>query len=297
MYSESLKLEVLQGRFLKLEKQNRRFKQLEVAAASLLISCIIMSGSALASQETQTQPAPHATVKPLTNSDILDMLSAGVSQEVVVAKIAASACEFDTSPAALKGLKAAKVPDAVALAMVQSPTRAHGQELTDAEPSAPALIDCKSSGPVYAYPAPPTSGVLQGIDSPGVFMLSCGEKIELLNPGDKQSWLRIRAANGQVGYVSFFLVSRPQSAESTQEGQPSPESKKREDAQKANDDLEDCRTMSQSEYETKMNAVGTLVLTPIQRVYASTRLKQNLDAELRQCRSQYELRLKAIDAQ
>jgi hypothetical protein len=287
--------EGIKCRQLKLEKQNRRFKQLGVAAASLLILCIVMSRSVQASQDSQTQPAPQTTIKPLTNSDILDMLSAGVSQEVVIAKIAASTCEFDTSPAALKLLKAAKVPDAVALAMVQSPTRSHGGELTIAEPSAPALIDCKSVGPVYAYPAPPTSGVLQGIDSPGVFMLSCGEKIELLNPGDKQSWLRIRGANGQVGYVSFYLVSRPQSAESTQEGQPSPESKKREDAQKANDDLEDCRTWSQNEYDTKMNAVGTLALTPIQRVYASTRLKQNLDAELRRCRSQYESRLKASD--
>jgi len=33
------------------------------------------------------------------------------------------------------------------------------------------------------------------------------------------------------------------------------------------------------------------------RVAAASRLRQNLDAELRQCRSQYELRLKAIEAE
>jgi hypothetical protein len=55
------------------------------------------------------------------------MLSAGLSQEVVIAKIAASACEFDTSPAALKAPKAGNVPGAVILAMVQAPTESHRQ--------------------------------------------------------------------------------------------------------------------------------------------------------------------------
>ena len=71
--------------------------------------------------------------------------------------------------------------------------------------------------------------------------------------------------------------------------------KKREEIQKAADDLEDCRTRAQNEYDTKMNLVGTLTLTPIQRVYASTRLKQNLDAEVKNCRTQYESRLKALE--
>ena len=65
------------------------------------------------------------------------MLSAGLSQEIVIAKIAASACEFDTSPAALKVLKTTNVPDAVILAMVQAPAGSRRQELTNAEPSAP----------------------------------------------------------------------------------------------------------------------------------------------------------------
>ena len=43
--------------------------------------------------------------KPLTNADILDMLNSGVSQDIVIAKIKKSACEFDTSPEALKALK------------------------------------------------------------------------------------------------------------------------------------------------------------------------------------------------
>ena len=77
--------------------------------------CLVFSASVPASQHTQT---PQGTVKPLTNANVLDMLNDDLSQEIVIAKIVASACEFDTSPAALKALKATNVPDAVILAMV-----------------------------------------------------------------------------------------------------------------------------------------------------------------------------------
>src|ERR1700674_5736619 len=81
--------------------------------------CVVLSSSMLASQDTQT---PKQNGKPLTNGDVVDMLKASLSQEIVVAKIRASACEFDTSPAALKMLKTANIPEAVILAMVQAPT-------------------------------------------------------------------------------------------------------------------------------------------------------------------------------
>lgn len=77
--------------------------------------------------------------------------------------------------------------------------------------------------------------------------------------------------------------------------QPSAE-EKREQIQRPADDLEDCRTRAENEYNTKINLVGTLALTPIQRVYASTKLKQNPDAQLKNCRMQYEAREKAIEA-
>jgi hypothetical protein len=57
----------------------------------------------------------------LTNKDVLDMLKAGLTPEIVITKIKSSTCNFDTSPAALKELKSAGVPDAVILAMVQAP--------------------------------------------------------------------------------------------------------------------------------------------------------------------------------
>jgi hypothetical protein len=261
--------------------------------------CIVLSGSMLASQDTQT---PKSNAKPLTNGDVVEMLKAGLSQEIVIAKINASACEFDTSPAALKVLKTANVPEAVILAMVQAPigmpmqsrtsvgsNLPRVQETTNLEVSAPARVDCAPShaDPVPVFSAPRTQQALNQslTDSVEVFKVKCGDRITILGD-DKQSWLKMRTANGQVGYISSALVFIRPSAE-----------KKRDEIQRAADDLEDCRVRAQNEYDTKMNLVGTLTLTPIQRVYASTRLKQNLDAELKSCRTQYESRLKALEAE
>lgn len=59
------------------------------------------------------------TGKKLNNDDIKEMVSLGLSDDLIVDKIrAASATEFDTSVEALKGLKAAKISDPVIRAMI-----------------------------------------------------------------------------------------------------------------------------------------------------------------------------------
>ena len=73
-------------------------------------------------QQQQAQPAqPAQTPRTLTNADVLRMVEAQLAPEVVVEKIKGSACDFDTSPAALEHLKLAGVPDALLLLMVMSP--------------------------------------------------------------------------------------------------------------------------------------------------------------------------------
>jgi hypothetical protein len=57
----------------------------------------------------------------LTNQDILDMTSAGLPPEVLIAKIQSGSCDFDTTPQALKGLKAGGISDSVILTMVKAP--------------------------------------------------------------------------------------------------------------------------------------------------------------------------------
>jgi|HubBroStandDraft_5_1064220.scaffolds.fasta_scaffold69004_1 membrane-associated protease RseP (regulator of RpoE activity) len=74
----------------------------------------------IASQSAATDAQPKAE-NPLTNSDVVGMVKAGIGVEIMVAKIKTATCSFDTSPAALKELKDAGVPDSVILAMVQTP--------------------------------------------------------------------------------------------------------------------------------------------------------------------------------
>jgi hypothetical protein len=70
----------------------------------------------------QAQAARTAQAHPpLTNADVLKMFEAKIATEVIVEKVKASPCDFDTSPAALARLKEAGVPDALLLLMVMSP--------------------------------------------------------------------------------------------------------------------------------------------------------------------------------
>jgi hypothetical protein len=265
-------------------------------AALFLLSISFYITSALASPDLQEQ---HATAKALVDADIIDMISAGLSPEIVIAKIASSTCEFDTSPADLKKLKASNVPEAVILAMIQATNRSHGPEPTEPQRSAPALVRCTHTDPVPVFSAPRVqqNGNQSGSDFYKVFNLKCGDRVTLINPEDDQTWIKIRAADGQEGYMASILLSRDRSLESNPKEHASTASSKQEDIQKASDDLEDCRTRSQNEYDTKMNAINTVALQPMTRVAASSRLKQNYDVELRQCRSQYEARLKEINAE
>jgi hypothetical protein len=93
----------------------------------LFFALILFRPAAAQAQEdavksVQPSAAPQAqTPQPLTNADVLKMVESKLATEVVVEKIKASPCDFDTSPAALARLKEAGVPDALLLVMVMSP--------------------------------------------------------------------------------------------------------------------------------------------------------------------------------
>jgi hypothetical protein len=76
----------------------------------MLIACLACAASA-------QEPA-----KRLTNPDIIEMTAAGISDEIIIAKIrsatGADATKFDTSLDGLKSLKAANVSDAVIRVMI-----------------------------------------------------------------------------------------------------------------------------------------------------------------------------------
>lgn len=91
------------------------------------------------------------TDAPLSNKDILEMIAIGLSTEIILAKIKTSTCNFDTSTAALRELKKAAVPDAIILAMVQTPTRRLEQP-TVTTVSSPLPSDLALSGEAIVVP-------------------------------------------------------------------------------------------------------------------------------------------------
>lgn len=91
-----------------------------------LLSLLLTLSMSLAVVAFPTPQDPNdgkaqAAATPLTNKDVLEMLKAGLTPDVVVAKIKSGPAKFDTSPTALADLKAANVPDNVILAMVNGP--------------------------------------------------------------------------------------------------------------------------------------------------------------------------------
>lgn len=96
--------------------------------ASMLMLSLSIAVVAFPSRIQDPPPAQDSAAKPasaaLTNKDVLDMMKAGLTADIIVAKIKSSETSFDTSPAALAELKAAGVPDSVLLAMVKGPAAA-----------------------------------------------------------------------------------------------------------------------------------------------------------------------------
>jgi hypothetical protein len=58
---------------------------------------------------------------PLTNAQVVEMVKANLSADVIIAKIQISRCHFDTNPSVLAELKYRGVPNAVLIAMAEAP--------------------------------------------------------------------------------------------------------------------------------------------------------------------------------
>ena len=114
----------------------------------ILITALLWPAAALAvsAQGQQAGQTPMAQTQQssikLVNKDVVDMHKAGLSAEVVVAKIKSSSNAFDTSAAALQEMKAAGVPDAVILAMVESPAGGPAAPTSPA-PAAAGTVEVK----------------------------------------------------------------------------------------------------------------------------------------------------------
>jgi len=79
--------------------------------------------------------AQQGTEQPrISNKEIVEMVKAGLTTDLIIAKIKTSPCQFDTSPSALVSLNEAGVADSVLLEIVRNP---HGGEpLPESPPNA-----------------------------------------------------------------------------------------------------------------------------------------------------------------
>lgn len=89
--------------------------------ATVLLATGMLAAPIYAQSSNSGTSTTRSSTTRLTNSGILKLVKAGLPADVVIAKIQTSACDFDTSPAALSRLKTAGVPDNVILAMVKAP--------------------------------------------------------------------------------------------------------------------------------------------------------------------------------
>jgi hypothetical protein len=105
-------------------------RDLLIVAAALL-ALLAFGEPGAEAQAGPGEVAPHAAPAKLENSDVLDMVKAGLPEEVILAKIQGSPCNFDTSPAALTTLKSAQVPNAVILAVVKKSNQTNTGEERD----------------------------------------------------------------------------------------------------------------------------------------------------------------------
>jgi predicted metal-binding protein len=87
----------------------------------LLVQAMPLAYTASAQEAAKIIQQSQASATPLSNLDVIRMVKADFAPETIIAQIKSSACNFATTPAALRQLKEEAVPDAVILAMVMAP--------------------------------------------------------------------------------------------------------------------------------------------------------------------------------
>ena len=125
--------------------------------STFLVFSLISHGSV--ATRTVNHQEPKDIRATLNNKDVVDMVKIGVSPDVVIAKIKASRGDFDTSPAAMQDLKAAGVPDAVILAMVEAPLLANKGETIGTGPAVVYVYRHKNFGTRNMQPSVYVDGV------------------------------------------------------------------------------------------------------------------------------------------
>lgn len=89
-----------------------------MSRSALRIFCFLAVALLFTSFNHAQQPAPSAKAEALTNAEVLKMVEAKLTDDLIISKIRASACNFDTSTDTILKLKSQGVSDGVIQAMV-----------------------------------------------------------------------------------------------------------------------------------------------------------------------------------
>lgn len=84
----------------------------------VLVWCLVVPFSGAI---TTTRAQSQLPGEPLTNSDIVQMVSTKISADDIITKIKTSRCHFDTNPTVLEELRYKRVPEPVLVAMAEAP--------------------------------------------------------------------------------------------------------------------------------------------------------------------------------
>lgn len=103
----------------------------KIALASLLLTGVFMCQAQSGRVEPENKQAVQA---PLTNQDVIEMVKAGLSESIVIAKIGASRTKFDTGIEALKQLKEAKMPESIVTKMIEASSEKPREPVADPVP-------------------------------------------------------------------------------------------------------------------------------------------------------------------
>ena len=131
-----------------------------ILVVALAASLLAAPSTALFAQET------------LSNQSVVEMVKAGLSERVIIAKIRTSPTSFDTSTDALIALKKNGVPEKV-IEAIMSPTGPAPAAAAGASPAAPA-------GSVAMAPPP---GAGHAPARPTVYQIVAGKEVELMASG------------------------------------------------------------------------------------------------------------------
>ncbi len=94
-------------------------KALSCLLVFTIVSITIATPRRIVQDPVQLQ-AQSSLPAQLTNKEVFEMVKAGLTADIIVAKIKSSPSKFDTTTGTLADLKTAGIPDSVILAMVQS---------------------------------------------------------------------------------------------------------------------------------------------------------------------------------